>query len=292
MAGFAIKGEADLHEGDSGRRPVRLGTPRETLKVLTKFLLRDEDAVLFMKAAKIALDFKLGKTYDSIIPLFRSILGTETPVILDVGANMGQFAARVSQQFPNGQLYCFEPLHGNVAGLNRLKRWLRLKNVTVREEAICDRIGIERIHVPVSGGMYRDAALAVLEGSKKTFDNVKWHVESVRTNTIDAFVSEQGITRLDLIKVDTEGAEDRVVQGGMMTISRFLPALYLETSPYQAWLTSLYEKGYLPFYYDGKSLHAPREGERQTNVLLVHRSKSNAAQASSGPKTDSLQPGF
>jgi FkbM family methyltransferase len=261
-----------VFKADPGADPTRLNSVNQGLKVATKFLLRNEDVVLLIKAAKIALDVKLNKTYDSIIPFFPSLIGTTAPVILDVGANMGQFAARLSRQFPRGQIHCFEPLHGNTVGLHRIRRWLHLDNVTVHEEALCEHIGVEAIHVPVFSGTYRDGALAMLEASKKSYANVGYHVGPVRTNTIDAFAASHKIHRIDFIKIDTEGAEQRVVKGGMKTIHQFLPIMYLETPHNRQWLSSLYDLGYRPFYNNGKTLYPPHDGEQQTNVLLIHQS--------------------
>ena len=252
--------------------PARLCTVNQKLKVATKIVLQNERLVLAAKAAKIALDVKLNRPYDPVIPLLPFLIDAAAPVILDIGANMGQFAARLSREFPDAEIHCFEPLHANVVGLQRVKRWLELKNVTIREEALCDQVGSEALHVPVFTGSYRDGALAVLEGSKRSYDNVRYHIETVRTNTIDACATALGISQLDFIKVDTEGAEERVIQGGLKTIDRFLPTLYLETSLQPPWLASLYGRGYLPFYNDGARLYAPRENEQQINVLFIHRS--------------------
>jgi len=251
----------------------RLRTANRKLKSATKFVFRNEGFVMLLKAAKIAADVSIHKVYDPIIPLLRAILGTPTPTILDIGANMGQFAARLSRQFPGGQIYSFEPVHANAVGLRRIKRWLHLANVSIYEEALCDRIGAEAIHLPVLGGGYRDGALAVLEGSKQAYDNVTYHVETVRTSTIDAFATAYRLDRVDFVKIDTEGAEERVVKGGLKLIYGCLPTLYVEAPYDRPWLSVLYDTGYKPFYTDGKSLYPPRESERQTNVLLVHESK-------------------
>ncbi|MGY8685728.1 FkbM family methyltransferase [Bradyrhizobium sp. UFLA05-153] len=179
----------------------------------------------------------------------------------------------MAQQFPEGQLYSFEPLHESAVGLQRTKRWLRLSNISIHEEAVCDAVGTEIINVPILKGGFRDGALAVLEGSKIAYDNVRYHAELVRTNTIDALTTILGLNRIDFIKVDTEGAENRAISGGLATIERLLPTLYLETPFEQPWLTRLYENGYQPFYNDGAKLFVPHAGMRQTNVLLVHRSR-------------------
>jgi 2-O-methyltransferase len=251
-----------------------LKSTNERLKRVAKMLLRNDDLIFFLKAMKIALDTALlHKTYDQIFSLLPVIIGTRDPVVLDIGANMGQFASRVARQFPDGQIYCFEPVHTNLVGLCRLRRWLQLENVRVFEEALCDSVGSGLIHIPVFNGGYRDGALAVLEGSKVAYDNVSYHMEAVRTNTIDAFVEAQEISRIDFIKVDTEGAEARVVGGGRKTIGHFVPTLYLETPLDQPWLDCLYERGYRPFYNDGVKLWTPRTGERQNDVLLVHNSR-------------------
>jgi FkbM family methyltransferase len=164
------------------RNPIYLKTTNERLKRVTKMLLRNDNLILFLKAIKIALDASvLHKTYDKVFSLLPMIIGKPDPIVLDIGANMGQFASRMSRHFPVGQIYCFEPVHANMVGLCRVKRWLHLENVSVFEEALSDSIGSESLHIPVFKGAYRDGALAVLEGSKTSYDNVSYHVEAVRT---------------------------------------------------------------------------------------------------------------
>jgi FkbM family methyltransferase len=264
------------------QNPRRLETTNERLKRLAKMLLQNNDLVFFLKAIKIAVDASIMPNTlggDKIFSLLPAIIGRPNPVILDVGANMGQFAARIARQFPDGQVYSFEPVRANVTGLYRVQRWLHLKNVRVFQEALCDSVGSELIHIPVFKGGYPDGALAVLERSRRSYDNVSYHAELVRTNTIDDFVEAHKFRRVDFIKVDTEGAEDRVVGGGMHSIGRFTPTLYLETPFDQSWLDCLYEKGYRAFYNDGLKLWAPSKGESQTNVLLVHPCNLNQISA-------------
>src|ERR1700730_6732850 len=109
------------------QNPGYLKSTNERLKRAAKLLLRDDDLIFFLKAIKIALDASiLHKAYDKIFSLLPMIIGKPDPVVLDIGANMGQFASRIARQFPDGQIYCFEPVHANMVGLCRLKRWLHL----------------------------------------------------------------------------------------------------------------------------------------------------------------------
>ena len=51
--------------------------------------------------------------------------------------------------------------------------------------------------------------------SKVYHDDVRYDAEMVRTNTIDTFTKALELNRVDFIKVDTEGAESRVISGGL-----------------------------------------------------------------------------
>ena len=55
--------------------------------------------------------------------------------------------------------------------------------------------------------------------------------EEITLTTLDAFVAEQGIARLDALKLDVEGVECRVLAGGRETLRRFRPAMLVELNP-------------------------------------------------------------
>jgi hypothetical protein len=50
----------------------------------------------------------------------------------------------------------------------------------------------------------------------------------VKTSTLDQFAFERSLDRLDFVKIDVEGKEIGVLEGGHETFSRFTPALILE----------------------------------------------------------------
>src|SRR4029453_1736812 len=50
----------------------------------------------------------------------------------------------------------------------------------------------------------------------------------VEVNTLDEFCAESGLERLDVVKIDVEGYESRVLRGGAATLSKFKPALVVE----------------------------------------------------------------
>jgi FkbM family methyltransferase len=50
----------------------------------------------------------------------------------------------------------------------------------------------------------------------------------VEVQTLDQIVAGLGLTRLDLLKIDTEGFEPQVLEGARATLERFRPVIYLE----------------------------------------------------------------
>lgn len=56
-------------------------------------------------------------------------------------------------------------------------------------------------------------------------------MEQVHVTTLDRFVDHEGLTRLDLVKIDIEGAERRFLKGAARTLVRFRPIIMVELSP-------------------------------------------------------------
>jgi FkbM family methyltransferase len=55
--------------------------------------------------------------------------------------------------------------------------------------------------------------------------------ETVELETLDAFVAARSLDRLDLVKLDAEGSEARILEGGVASLRRFRPLLLIEVVP-------------------------------------------------------------
>jgi FkbM family methyltransferase len=92
-----------------------------------------------------------------------------------------------------------------------------LENVHVYEMALSNVTGVMPLYNRHGGSTSLDSTLYGLKYDK---------VSQVRTAKLDDFQSR--FTRLDFMKVDAEGLEERVLQGGTQTISSLKPTIAME----------------------------------------------------------------
>jgi FkbM family methyltransferase len=137
-------------------------------------------------------------------------LGSSASVILDVGANSGEWALEASKRCPRAEIYCFElasatrkKLMQNVATVPRIK---------VLGFGLSDAAGSQ----PVKYYPERDVLTSFYDYPHS--EPYVWTEERVQTG--DSFLREYGLTHVDLLKIDTEGADFRVLKGFEETLSK------------------------------------------------------------------------
>ncbi|HYO15160.1 MAG TPA: FkbM family methyltransferase [Thermoanaerobaculia bacterium] len=152
-------------------------------------------------------------------------------VIFDVGANTGVMALQFAKLAPRGHVYAFEPTHYAFA---------RLQTNLGLNPDLAARITAIQIFVSASRG---DRPAPQIFASWKvdgTRDDGRHPVhlgtpvsaEGVGTTTVDTFVAEHGLARLDFVKIDTDGHEMEVLKGAVETLDRFRPAVVFEIGLY------------------------------------------------------------
>lgn len=134
-------------------------------------------------------------------------------VVLDLGANLGTSAILLSDLVGvGGRVYSFEPVFNDL--LERNVRANGLGNVEVVPVAVGPRVGEVRFRVTDFG-----------LDSRQQRDGHDTRGRIVPMTTVDAFVDERGIDRVDFIKLDVEGGEEGALRGATETISRHRPRL-------------------------------------------------------------------
>lgn len=153
-------------------------------------------------------------------------------VCVDVGAEFGLYTWSLADLVgPTGAVHAVEPQ----PDLSRVLRFgtslLGTRNVTVHHLALGDEPGDGHLSRPSRGGMRVHGRTFLADGTSGLGSNAEFsrhQTIGVHVDTLDALVERLGLTRLDLIKADVEGAEARLLAGGDATLRRFRPSLLLE----------------------------------------------------------------
>ncbi len=153
-------------------------------------------------------------------------------VCVDVGAEFGLYTWSLADLVgPAGAVHAVEP-QPDLGRLLRFGRWLvAARNVTIHRVALGDEPGAGHLSQPSRGGVRVHGRTFLADGTRGLGSNAEFSRHrsiDVRVDTLDGLVERLALPRLDLIKADVEGAEDRLLAGGAETLRRFRPHLLVE----------------------------------------------------------------
>lgn len=144
------------------------------------------------------------------------ILGQHPKTIFDVGANIGNYAISLRNQFPQSDIYCFEPVHKNYNELIKKTADLNLKTFEIGFSSQKDQLSL------FSGANISDGSMATLY--PECFDSIFTFVGEVdqgtlcQFETIDDFLNDQKIAKINFLKIDVEGHELNVLKGAKLSL--------------------------------------------------------------------------
>lgn len=154
-----------------------------------------------------------------LVSLFKRVLEPGM-VALDVGANIGYFSALAAGLVGEaGMVHAFEPAPACFAQLKRNLAafpWADASPV-----AVADASGAACFH-------FSEKPSQTGWGSLLSDKNAAMQETEVPVITLDQWAREQGIRRVDFIKMDVEGAEFRALQGAKQILNRHRPIVVAE----------------------------------------------------------------
>jgi FkbM family methyltransferase len=157
----------------------------------------------------------------------RLLMGLVAPgmTVVEVGANIGDYTLGFAAACgPEGRVFAFEPSPRLFATLAENVRLNGHSNVVAIDQAVSDRRG--------TATLIEDAEVSARSSLVAGVVRKPGPRIEVRTTTLDAFARENGIERIDLLKVDTEGADHRVLAGGAATLAALRPIVCVEFWPH------------------------------------------------------------
>jgi FkbM family methyltransferase len=236
----------------------------------------------FFKYFKIILLNKLGVSFE-ISEFLKQVIEKDF-IIIDVGANLGQYAVRFGKLLKDGgKLISIEPVYEDFLYLNKLKEKYKLHNMECRNYAISDYEGEGLLYIPVIENDIELDTRATIDPDNYYFNYGKYNTQKIKVRALDSLYKEMSLLKVDIIKSDTEGNDSKVLKGALELIKRFFPLILIEDSHKEKWLDEIYDTGYQPFYVinnlyliDAYNTTGNEKNIKYDLLVLIHRSKISA----------------
>ena len=173
------------------------------MKLLVKFILDLFDLITEIKTTKF----------------LKKILSNDINVLIDVGSHKGEYITNIIKNFKYNKIYSFEPNPKIFSVLN--KKLSNKKNIKLNFLGVGDCEKIEILHQNLESS---STSINKLNTSSKYFKkkylflnplnnkSITRPVE-IKVITLSSFIKKNEIPNIDLLKIDTEGYELKVIKG-------------------------------------------------------------------------------
>lgn len=165
-----------------------------------------------------------GDVTDSVMAAIQPHVKADA-VCLDVGANIGLYSLGLSTLAPKGRVYAFEPSPSAYGHLRANLERNRAGNVDPSNLAVSDTTGTVVFH---DFSFFSAGSFSSDEGSLLSSESYGSQSFEAATTTIDEFVADRRLDRVDFVKIDVEGAELAVLAGAEKTLATYRPVTVLE----------------------------------------------------------------
>jgi FkbM family methyltransferase len=164
--------------------------------------------------------FWYGYYEKEVIQTWESLLHTGF-VVLDIGANAGYYSLIAAIR--TKQVYAFEP---SLAMRQQLESNIKLnaiRNISVEPCAVSDRNGTATLYLSSSDN-------SGMTGMQPA-ENFSGVTQTINTVSIDEWIVTKDSLRIDMIKIDVEGAEMKVLEGMKNVLEKDHPGIFIEIIP-------------------------------------------------------------
>jgi FkbM family methyltransferase len=160
------------------------------------------------------LNYESDKISGEKVFLEKIFAGMESPTIVDVGANIGEYSEKICLNSSNPTIYALEPHPGN---FQKLEENIEGRNITTIRKACGD---VEKKVNLFDYEEGRSSHASTVEGVVSKIHKKEKQKVKVDMTTLDRLIKKRNIYTIDLLKVDTEGNEIEVLRGAKKAIER------------------------------------------------------------------------
>lgn len=194
-------------------------------------------------------------------------------IVFDVGANVGQSNVVYAEKFKNAKIFSFEPFSNSFDKL--------CKTTSHNRNVVCIQKALGSVPEQLRVQVQEKSTQNSLASSRNNADQIGVKTELIEVITLDDFVDSEKISQIDFIKIDTEGFEMEVLEGGEKTIrSGKINLISLELGIREHERTTFYnkihpyltERGFdvLGFYKQSQSLYTKTRFLMHCDVLFIN----------------------
>lgn len=179
---------------------------------------------------------------------------SQDSIVVDVGANMGDFAIWAASLCPLGRVYAVEPMRESISALETNKALNSLQNIEIIQAALGDHEG--EITLSIAGA----------ESSAHFHPDAGTNTQTARLTTLPQLMRDYGLEKIDLLKMDCEGSEWDILPAAREVLPR-IRQICMEFHLERGWTAEklaewLRSNGYEVWY---------SEGARWTGLLWARR---------------------
>lgn len=203
-------------------------------------------------------------------------------VFYDIGASIGYYSLLAEMENPEIKVIAFEPASGPLYYLSENVRINNFKNITVEDIALSEKSGeITFYEIKNKKYKYLEHNLAGESNAGSKTEGRNFFPTSVKTTTLNKYISKANEKKIDLIKMDTEGTEHLILDQSDIVLGQMRPIIICETlyNTIEPELQSIFEKyGYEFYNHTDDGLKKVKSIEREDdngvrNCFFVHPDK-------------------
>ncbi len=179
--------------------------------------------------------------------------------VIDIGANIGQFAQEAREKIPGAQIYSFEPLPQTYKTL--------VKNMSSDPLWKGFNYGLgsvsQEMRITLNPHSPSSSLLEKSEFMEAVFPHTQGGtIENIQMRTLDSMAQDMMIEGPLLVKLDVQGYESEVIKGGIQIISK-ARIILIEASFFALYKTQpLFDDIYTPLRSLGFSYHGSLQTKR------------------------------
>jgi len=180
----------------------------------------------FVKFCRLRLGLKSIIDYAQSRSRLLGIRDLPIRTVFDVGANVGKKARLYRRFFPDAAIYCIEPLSDCC---EQLENWAQRQNGKARVFNLA--LGDEPAETVIYRNRKRTVWSTLLKPANET--ESRFSAVPVTVETLDRLAAGLDLQDDVFVKIDTEGYDMKVIQGGLETLKR-AAAVIIELPLYDA----------------------------------------------------------